>query len=254
MERTLSVALRYSAITAAILLALIALNVYLVLHVPKGFFPQQDNGGISGAIQADQDTSFQAMDKVLLEMTKIVNADPAVAFVNGFTGGFAGANTARMFTVTLKPLAERKSSADQIIARLRPKLSRVPGATLYLQANQDVRVGGRQGNAQYQFTLQGDNLIDLERFAPRMLERLHSIRSIADVNSNQQDRGLQASLHYDRATAARFGISPQLIDNTLYDAFGQRQVSTMYSTLNQYHVVMEAAPQFWQDPAFLDQI
>jgi multidrug efflux pump len=251
--RTLSTALRYSAITLAVLLGTIALNVYLFIRVPKGFFPQQDNGRLMGTIQADQDTSFQAMDKLLLRMTDIVAADPAVDTVNGFTGGFAGMNTARMF-ISLKPLAQRKASADQIIARLRPKLARVPGATLYLQASQDVRVGGRLSNAQYQFTMRGDNLRDLVDFAPRMLRQLRTIPIVADVSSDQQDRGLQAMLRYDRDTAARFGISPQLIDNTLYDAFGQRQVSTMYTSLNQYHVVMEAAPEFWQNPLFLREI
>jgi multidrug efflux pump len=251
--RTLATALRYSPVTLGILLATIALNVYLFIHVSKGFFPQQDNGRVMGAIQADQDTSFQAMDRILVQMSKIVAADPAVNTVNGFTGGFAGLNSARMF-ISLKPLSERRATADQIIARLRPKLARVPGATLYMQASQDVRVGGRFGGAQYQYTMQGDNLQDLVSFAPRMLQQLRIIPVIADVNSDQQDRGLQARLRYDRTTAARFGISPQLIDNTLYDAFGQRQVSTMYSALNQYHVIMEAAPEFWQNPLFLRQV
>jgi multidrug efflux pump len=189
-------------------------------------------------------------------MVKIVADDPAVDTVNGFTGGGGpgggAANTARMF-ISLKPLAER-DGADQVIARLRPKLSRVPGATLFLQASQDVRVGGRMSSAMYQFTMRGDNLQDLTEFAPRMLAELKNVPSITDVNSDQQNRGLQTMLQYDRAMAARFGISPQLIDNTLYDAFGQRPVSTMYTTLNQYHVVMEAAPQYWQSPSFLSQI
>jgi multidrug efflux pump len=248
--RTLSGVLRFPAITLAVLLATIALNVYLYTYVSKGFFPQQDNGRIMGSIQADQDTSFQAMDKTLVQMSKIIIADPAVDTVNGFTGG---GNSARMF-ISLKPPAERKISADLVIARLRPKLARVPGATLYLQASQDVRVGGRFGASQYQYTMRGDNLQDLTDFAPRMLQHLRTIPIIADVNSDQQDRGLQAFVHYDRETAARFGISPQLIDATLYDAFGQRQVSTMYTSLNQYHVIMEAAPEYWQNPEFLRQI
>jgi multidrug efflux pump len=251
--KTLAVVLRYPAITLAALLGTVALNVYLYIYVPKGFFPQQDNGRMMGAIQADQDTSFQAMDKILLQMIKIIDADPGIDTVNGFTGGWAGGNSARMF-ISLKPREERKASADEIIARLRPKLARVPGATLYLQAMQDVRVGGRFGGAQYQYTMRGDNLNDLINFAPRMLRQLRTIPLIADVNSDQQDRGLQAYVQYDRQTAARFSISPQLVDNTLYDAFGQRQVSTMYSSLNQYHVVMEAAPEFWQNPLFLRQI
>jgi len=203
-----------------------------------------------GSIQADQDTSFQAMDKILVQMIKIIVADPAVDTIQGFTGG---GNTARMF-ISLKPLAERKIGADLVIARLRPRLATVPGASLYMQASQDVRVGGRFGNAQYQFTMRGDNLQDLTDFAPRMLQQLRAIPTIADVNSDQQDRGLQAMLQYDRGTAARFGISPQLIDATLYDAFGQRQVSTMYTSLNQYHLIMEAAPEYWQNPLFLRQI
>lgn len=251
--RTLAGVLRYPAITLCILLATIGLNVYLYIHVPKGFFPQQDNGRIIGSIQADQDTSFQAMDGILQKMVKIVVADPAVDTVNGFTGGWAGGNSSRMF-ISLKQPDQRKIGADLIIARLRPKLARVPGATLYLQAAQDVRVGGRFGAAQYQFTMRGDNLQDLTDFAPRMLEKLKTINTITDLNSDQQNHGLQAYVQYDRGTAARFGISPQLIDATLYDAFGQRQVSTMYSSLNQYHVVMEAAPEYWQSPQILKQV
>jgi len=250
--RTLSKVLDFPAVTLTILLATIALNVYLYIRVPKGFFPQQDNGRMMGAIMADQDTSFQAMQKILLQMINIVKDDPAVDNVNGWVGG-GTLNSARMF-ISLKPLAERKITADQVIARLRPKLARVPGAALYMQAAQDVRVGGRFGNAQYQYTMRGDNLEDLTAFAPQMLEELRSIRVIADVNSDQQNSGLQAVVNYDRNTAARLGISAQLIDNTLYDAFGQRQVSIMYTSLNQYHVVMEAAPEFWQNPTFLQQI
>jgi len=255
--RTLAAVLRFPAITMAVLLATIALNVYLYIHVSKGFFPQQDNGRISGSIQGDQDTSFQAMDGILRQMIDIVDADPAVDTVNGFTGGGGprgGAmNTANMF-IALKPPEVRKISADLVIARLRPQLARVPGATLYMQANQDVRVGGRFGASQYQFTMRGDNLKDLQTYGPRMLHELRAVPLIADVNSDQQDRGLQAFVQYDRTTAARFGISPQLIDNTLYDAFGERQVSTMYTPLNQYHVIMEVAPEFLQNPLFLRQL
>jgi multidrug efflux pump len=252
--RTLSVALKHSLITFSILVATIALNVFLYFHISTGFFPQQDNGRMMGAVMADQDTSFQSMNKVLLKMIKTVDADPAVDSVVGFTGGGGGYNTARMF-IALKPLEQRKgTTADNVIARLRPKLSRIPGATLFMQAAQDIRVGGRMGNAQYQFTMRGDNLQDLIDYAPRMLTALQHIPTIADVNSDQQNRGMQVMVDYDRDTAARFGISPQLMDNTLYDAFGQRQVSTMYTGLNQYHVVMEVAPQYWQDPSMLDQI
>ncbi len=250
--RTLSVALRCRAITLLVLLATIGLNVYLFILVPKGFFPQQDNGRIQGSILADQDTSFQAMDKIMLPMINIVAADPAVDTVNGFTGG-STYNTARLF-ISLKPLEQRKINADLIIARLRPQLAKVAGATLFLQAAQDVRVGGRQSNAQYQFTMSGDNLDDLNLYAPKMVDEFKTISILADVSSDQQNRGLQSMLQYDRATASRFGIMTQLIDNTLYDAFGQRQVSTMFTSLNQYHVVMEAAPEYWQNPLFLREI
>jgi multidrug efflux pump len=248
--RTLNGVLKHSAITLGILLATIGLTVFLFIRVPKGFFPEQDNGRINGSILADQDTSFQAIDRILLQMIDEVRADPGVDTAVGFTGG---ANTARMF-ISLKPLAQRKVNAVAIINRLRPNLARVPGATLYLQAAQDVRIGGRQSNAEYQFTMQGDNLPDLVTFSPRMLEKMKTIRVVTDVNTDLQNHGLQAMVTYDRATAARFGIAPQLIDDTLYDAFGQRQVSTMFTSLNQYHVVMEAAPQFWQNPQFLSEV
>ncbi len=255
--RTLSKVLRHPAITLAVLVATIALNVYLFYRTPKGFFPQQDGGRLMGQILADQDTSFQTMQKLLLRMGKIVQDDPAVDVVNASTGGGGGGgsstNTARLF-ISLKPLEERKISADYVIARLRPKLAVVPGATLYLQASQDLRIGGRMSSALYQFTLRGDNLQDLMVYGPRMLQALRRIPQITDVNTDQQNNGLQSVEQYDRAAAARFAISPQLIDNVLYDAFGQRQVSTMYTPLNQYHVVMEAAPQFWQDPQTLRQV
>jgi len=253
--RTLSIVLRHPALTLASLLVTVALTIYLYIQVPKGFFPQQDTGRLNGQIQADQDTSFQTMDKTLLTMVNIIDADPAVDTVNGFSGGGGGTttNTARLF-ISLKPLNERKINADQLIQRLRPKLAHVPGATLYLQSVQDLRVGGRQSNAQYQYTMQADNLSDLTTYAPRMLDQLKKISAITDANSDQQDRGLEANVEYDRKTAARFNISPVLIDDVLYDAFGQRQVSTMYSSLNQYHVVMEAAPQFWQNPNTLRQV
>jgi multidrug efflux pump len=258
--KTLSFVLRHSFVTLLVLLGTIALNVYLFLRVPKGFFPQQDTGRMNGQILADQDTSFQSMDKTLLQMVNIVAADPAVDTANGFTGGGSGGgggastiNQGRMF-ISLKPLAERKITVDYIMQRLRPKLAKIPGATLYLQASQDLRVGGRNSAALYQFTMRGDNIQDLLEYAPKMFTQLRGIPSIVDVNSDQQNRGLQSMVTYDRATAARFGISPQLIDNVLYDAFGQRQVSTMYKSLNQYHVVMEAAPQYWQNPLSLRDI
>jgi len=250
--RTLAVALNFRAITLLILLGTIGLNVYLFIRIPKGFFPQQDTGRIQGSVTADQDTSFQAMDKILLPMVNIVAADPAIDTVIGFTGG-STYNTARLF-VSLKPLEQRKITADKIIARLRPKLAHLPGATLYLQSSQDLRIGGRQSNAQYQFAMRSDNLDDLNQFVPKMLAEFKKIPIISDVSSDQQDRGLQALIQYDRGTAARFGITPQNIDTTLYDAFGQRPVSTMYTSLNQYHVVMEVSPEYWQNPLFLSQL
>jgi multidrug efflux pump len=251
--RTLSLVLRHPAITLLVLLVTIAVNVMLFIRVPKGFFPQQDTGRIQGSIQADQDTSFQAMDKLLVRMVNIVASDPGIDSALGFTGGGAGTSTARMF-VSLKPLEERKATADEIIGRLRPKLAQVAGASLYLQASQDIRVGGRVGAAQYQYTMRADNVDDLTVFAPRMLEVLRVVPQIVDVNSDQQTHGLQAMVQYDRPTAARFNIASQLIDDTLYDLFGQRQVSTMYRSLNQYHVVMEAAPEFQQNPLVLKEV
>jgi len=183
----------------------------------------------------------------------IVKTDQAVDSVVGFTGGGSATNTGRMF-VALKPLSERKVSADAVINRLRPKLARVPGATLFLQAVQDVQIGGRFGNAQYQYTLQGDNLEDLLEWAPRVEQKLRELPQLRDVSTDQQNRGLQASLVIDRDTASRLGLTPQAIDNALYDAFGQRQVSTMYSGLNQYHVVMEVDPKFGQTPDALHNI
>ncbi|HLW76057.1 MAG TPA: efflux RND transporter permease subunit, partial [Bryobacteraceae bacterium] len=253
--RALTVVLRYSLVTMLVLLGLIALNVYLVLQVPKGFFPDEDTGRMSGSIQADQDTSFQTMDPLLKRFVGIIDADPAVDTVNGFTGGGRGGatNSARMF-ISLKPLAERKVSAQQVIDRLRPKLARVPGASLYLAASQDLRVGGRQSNAAYQFSLRSDSVDALTNWGPKMLAQLKKIPLIQDVNSDLQNHGLQVYVDYDRDTAARFGISSQLIDSTLYDAFGQRPVSTMYKAQNQYHVIMEAAPEYWQNPDILNRI
>jgi multidrug efflux pump len=251
--RMLNVVLRFSFATLLVLIATIALTGFLFVDVPKGFFPQQDTGRLNGSIQADQDSSFQLMNSVLLQMLDIVKADPAVANVVGFTGGAGTPNMARLY-IALKPLDARDARADQIIARLRPKLAQVPGATLYLQASQDVRVGGRLSNAQFQFTMQGDNLADLSVYAPRVLQAMRPLRLITDANSDQQNHGLQAFVTYDRDEAARYGIAPSLIDSTLYDAFGQRQVSTMYRGQNQYHVVMEVAPEYWQSATSLNQV
>jgi multidrug efflux pump len=247
-DRSLSWVLRHQGLTMLVTLATMATSVYLYVIVPKGFFPQQDTGRLNGSIVADQSSSFQAMQQRMGRLVGIVQHDPAVQSVTAFTGGN---NSARMF-VALKQ--DRKITADQVIARLRPKLSHEPGANLFLQPVQDLRVGGRGGNAQYQYTLQGSNTQELLEWAPQVLRKLRTVKELVDVNSDQQDKGLQASLVIDRATAARLGVTPAMIDNTLYDAFGQRQVSTMYEQLNQYHVVMEAEPRFWQNPDGLKYI
>ena len=250
-EKSLAWVLRHQPLILAVTLTTIALTVYLYIIVPKGFFPQQDVGRLSGTIIADQATSFQAMRDRVLTLVKIVLQDPAVESLNAYVGGGGGGgsalNAGRM-NVTLVALKERKISSDEVIARIRPKLSRVAGASLYLQSVQDLRIGGRQSGAQYQYTLQSDSVAELNEWAPRVFQKLRSLPQLADVNSDQQDRGLAAMLDIDRQTAARMGISAQAIDDTLYDAFGQRQVSVMYTQLNQYHVVMEAEPKYWQNP------
>jgi multidrug efflux pump len=248
-EDTLRWALRHGKLMMLLLLATVCLNIYLYVIVPKGFFPQQDTGRLNGGVRADQSISFQAMRTKLTEYINIVQQDPAVAGVVGFTGG--GQRNGGNVFVSLKPLAERKLSADQVIARLRPKLAKVAGASLFLQAVQDIRIGGRQGNSQYQYTLQSDSLDDLRNWTPKLAEALRSSTKITDVDSDQQQGGLESLLVIDHATAARLGINTQLIDSALSDAFGQRQVSTIYTALNQYHVVMEVAPQFLQSPESL---
>jgi multidrug efflux pump len=250
-ERTLGRALTYPGTVLAIAALTCAFTVYLFVVIPKGFFPQQDNGRLSGGVVASQDISFQAMREKVGQLAAIVQADPAIATVTAYTGGGGGrgttVNTARMF-IALKPRKDRTATADEVITRLRPKLARVPGATLYLQAVQDIRMGGRLGNAQYQYTLQADHLGELSEWAPRMLRALRGLPELRDVSSDQQDAGLQVPLTIDRPSAARLGVSTRQIDETLYSAFGQRQVSTIYTALNQYHVVMEVAPAFWQSP------
>ena len=251
-ETSLAWALKHSLITLSILFATICLNAYLYAMVPKGFFPQQDIGRLIGSIQADQSTSFQAMQQKLDKFIKIVKQDPAVENVAGFTGG-ARRNSGQMF-VALKSLDERKENADQVMARLRGKLAHVPGASLYLQPVQDIRIGGRQGNAEYQYTLQGDHLKELRSWEPKILAALSQIKQLADVNSDEENGALQTSLIIDRDTATRLGLTAELIDSTLNDAFGQRQVSTIYNPLNQYHVVLELAPEYWQSPESLKHI
>ena len=256
-DTTLTWTLRHPATIMLIAVITFAVNVYLFVIVPKGFFPQQDNGRIAGVLVAAQDVSFQAIREKMARFVDIVKADPAVDAATAFTGGGGGrgttSNTGRMF-VSLKPRAERKLSADEVITRLRPKLAQVPGATLFLQATQDVRLGGRISQAQYQYTLVSDNLDELNDWAPRLVATMRKMKELRDVSSDQQDKGLEVPLTIDRATASRMGVSTQMIDETLYDAFGQRQVSTIYTTLNQYHVVMEVAPEYWQSPDALSQI
>ena len=242
-----------------ILLITICLNVYLYIIVPKGFFPNEDTGHMFGGIRADQSISFQSMEGKFTQFVKIMHADPDVENVVGFTGGGGGGpgsgqtNSGNVF-VSLKPLSERSDTIDQVIDRLRPKLATVAGARLFLQGTQDVRAGGRQGFAQYQYTIQADTLDELNTWMPKITDALQNAPELEDVNSDQQDKGLEVDLKIDRATAARLGINATQIDNTLYDAFGQRQVSTIYEDLNQYHVVMEVAPNFWQSPETLKEV
>ncbi len=252
-ERSLHWVLKHSALTLTVLLITIALNGYLFYVVPWGFFPQQDNGTVFGGIQGAQDISYQAMQSITQKFVNIIKTDPATQNVMAFTGG-AGAVNSGFIYIALKPLNQRKISASDVINRLRPKLTSVPGATAFLQAGQDLRIGGRQSSAQYQYTIQSDNLDDLVKWGPILLQQMRKEHILTDVNTDQQNSGLQASLVYDRETASRVGITPKQLDTTLYEAFGQSQVSTMYTPLNQYHVVMEVAPQFWQSPDALKDV
>jgi multidrug efflux pump len=251
-QRSLAWALRHSLFMMLLLAATVCLNVYLYIIVPKGFFPQQDTGRLSGFIQADQAISFQAMQKKLNDFIDIVRQDPAVENVIGFTGG-GQRNSGAMF-ISLKPLSQRKMSADMVIARLRGKLAREPGASLFLQPAQDIRMGGRAANAQYQYTLQADDLTELRAWEPRIRQALTPLPQLADVNTDSQDKGIQTSLTIDRDAASRLGIDLRTLDATLNDLFGQREVSVIYTALNQYRVVMEAAPQYWQSPDALDDV
>jgi multidrug efflux pump len=254
-ERSLGWVLEHSLLVLIVAVLTVVLNVYLYIAIPKGFFPQQDTGRLNGSIIADQGTSFQLMQLKIQLLAAIVKQDPAVASVLAFTGGGGGTttNTGRVF-VALKPLGQRKASADQIINRLRPKLGVVPGATLFLQAVQDVRVGGRQSNAQYQYTIQSDNLQQLNHWGPTLLNSMKKIHQLTDVSSDAQNSGLAVNLVIDRPTAARLGISAQALDAVLYDAFGEREIATTYTSLNQYFVVMVVDPSFWQDPQALQNV
>jgi multidrug efflux pump len=257
-ERSLAWSLRHGRLVMLALLATIGLNVLLFDLIPKGFFPQEDTGLLTGGIWADQSISFQLMREKLVRLMDIVRADPAVESVAGYTGAGSGGggsqtNSASVY-VLLKPLSVRKLSSDEVVARLRPQLSQFVGASLYLSTVQDIHVGGRRSNAQFQFTLQADKVSDLNEWGPKLLTALQASPVIADVNSDLQQKGIETDVTYDRATAARLGLTVSQLDSTLYDAFGQRQVSTIYNALNQYHVIMEVAPRYWQSPQSLDDI
>src|SRR5437762_4046815 len=252
-DRILRVVLRHQFAVLLITIGTVCVNGYLFYVVPKGFFPQQDTGRINGAVQGDQDTSFANMSDKLKQFTNVVLEDPAVETATSFVGGGGGSSTGRMFA-QLKPLEERKMSSDEVIARIRRKAARIPGAALFMQSVQDLSIGGRFGAAQYQYTLQAENLNDLNAWAPKLLEAIKKVPGINDANSDQQVRGLQSTLVVDRDTASRLGVSLQDVDNTLSDAFGQRQVSNIYKGLNQYHVVLDVLPQYTQGPDGLNHI
>ncbi len=257
-DRTLAWSLRHGGLVMAALLVTIALNVLLFTLIPKGFFPQEDTGLISGGIVCDQSISFQLMKGKLAQFMAIVQADPAVQSVAGYTGAGSGGGNSQTNTgsvyVLLKPLSQRKLSSDGVIARLRPQLAQVAGGRLFLQTIQDIRIGARQANAQYQFTLQADSSSDLNEWGPKLTAALQRSSVVTDVNSDQQPKGLETDVAFDRAAAARLGLTLSQMDSTLYDAFGQRQVSTIFNALNQYHVVMEVAPRYWESPQTLKDI
>jgi multidrug efflux pump len=252
-ERTLGWVLEHSTLTLVVLAITIGVNIYLLRIVPFGFFPQQDNGTVFGGIQGPQDTSFQAMQVTIRRIVDTVKLDPGVQNVMAFTGGGGATNSGNIF-LALKPVQERKISASQVIDRLRPQLQAVSGANTFMQAGQDLRIGGRGSSAQYQYTIQSDNLQDLVQWGPVLLQQMRKMRLLTDVNTDQQNSGLQMNVVYDRATASRLGITPQIIDTSLYQAFGQAQVSTMYTGINQYHVVLEVDPKFWQSPVSLQDV
>ena len=252
-RRSLHWVLEHPRLTMLVLFLTIALNVVLVITIPKGFFPQQDTGAITGGVQGPQDSSFPAMDNSIKQIVGVIKSDPAVANVIAFTGGSGATNTGFIY-IALKPLAVRTVSAAQVIARLRPKLNRMPVASAFLQAAQDLRIGGRGGNAMYQYTLQSDDVKDLSKWGPALLKEMKRLPGLQDVNSDQQNGGLDELLNYDRVTAAKLGLTVQSLDSDLYSAFGQSEVSVIYTQLNQYYVVLEVAPQYWQSPQGLHDI
>ncbi|MGC2819887.1 MAG: efflux RND transporter permease subunit, partial [Candidatus Sulfotelmatobacter sp.] len=252
-RRSLVWALDNWVLMLLILAFTIALNGVLIYRIPKGFFPQQDTGAIVGAVQGPQDSSFPAMDNSIRQLVGVIKSDPAVANVNAYTGGNGSSNTGFIY-IALKPLNERKVSAAQIINRLRPKLNRLPVASAFLQASQDLRIGGRSSAALYQYTIQSDNVQDLSHWGPILLAQMKKLPGFQDVNTDQQNGGLEELLTYDRASAARLGLTAQALDSSLYSAFGQSEVSIIYTQLNQYYVVLEVAPQYWQTPEGLKDI
>jgi multidrug efflux pump len=258
-ERTLDWALHHPRTVMLLLCATVGLNIYLYVVIPKGFFPQQDTGQLQGGIRGDAQSSFQLMKRKLQEVAAIVQADPAVNTVTGSVGGGGfgpGGGASANVTIALKPLAERRISADQIIARLRPKLNRVTGVSAYLQSVQDIRGGGRSANAQYQWTLLGDDLTELQAWSQKLRTALQDMPEITDVDTDLQPGGLEADLIVDRDSASRLGLTEIQIDNALGDAFAQAQVSNIYNPFSpqQYHVVMEVAPEFWQNPDTLKNL
>jgi hydrophobe/amphiphile efflux-1 (HAE1) family protein len=255
-DRGLRWVLRHQNLVLLIAVGTLALNIYLYIIVPKGFFPQEDTGRLGGAARASQDISFDAMTVKQAQLAAIVQKDPGVDYVLAFAGsggGGATTNVGRMF-LSLKPRSERDASADQIINRLRGKLSKIPGIQLFLQSSQDITIGGRSSDSQYQYTLQDSNLDELNEWAPKLLDKMKSMPELRDASTDQQENGLEARLVVDRDTASRLGLTMQDVDNVLYDAFGQRQVSTMYTGLNQYYVVMEVDPKYQRDPDSLRNI
>jgi multidrug efflux pump len=245
--------LRHPRLTILVLLLTVALNVALIVVIPKGFFPQQDTGAISGGMQGPQDASFPAMNNSLQQIVGVIKSDPAVDNVIAFTGGGGATNTGFIY-MALKPLSQRNANAAQVIARLRPKLNRLPVASAFLQAAQDLRIGGRSSNAMYQYTLQSDSVQDLAKWGPVLLKEMRRLPGFQDVNSDQQNGGLDELLNYDRVTAAKLGVTVQSLDSDLYSAFGQSEVSVIYTQLNQYYVVLEVAPPYWQSPDGLNDI
>jgi multidrug efflux pump len=252
-RKTLRWVLDHPTLTLIVLFLTIALNVVVIFKISKGFFPVEDTGAISGSVRGPQDSSFPAMNNSVQKIIDVVKKDPAVANVIGFSGGGGATNSGSLY-IALKPLEERDASASQVIDRLRPKLSRLPVASAFLQPVQDLRIGGRSGNAMYQYTIQADSTADLNKWGPILLTAMKRLPGLQDVSSDQQNGGLDELMTYDRATAARLGLTSQSLDSALYSAFGQSEVSIIYTQLNQYYVVLEVAPQYWQSPEGLKDI